>query len=198
MSKTTIFPALEALKQGDVILYPTDTLYALGADIFNVQAVKKVFMIKKRPLSSPLPVAVASIEEVVKIADVNDTAMKVMKHFLPGTLTVVLKKKPSVPAIVTSGLEKIAIRIPDNSYALDLLATYGPLTATSANIHDEEPQYVIKDILMQLGTDITVCLDDGKLDGKPSTIVDLSEHVPVIMRKGPITKKQLLDVIHHE
>ena len=198
MSQTDFFAAVQALKNGEVIIYPTDTLYALGADIYNEQAVRRVFEIKKRPLSQPLSVAVATIEDVTTIAHVNTTALKIMRCFLPGTLTVVLKKKPSVPDSITSGLGNIAVRIPQNAMALDLLSRYGPLTVTSANMHDKKPPYVIKGILMQLKTKISVCLDDGRLDGQPSTIVDLTSSQPIIIRKGQITERQLLDAIHHE
>lgn len=198
MSRTDLFTAVQALKNGEVIIYPTDTLYALGADVYNESAVRRIFNIKKRPLSYPLSVAVATIEDVEIIAYVNETARKIMHRFLPGTLTVVLKKKPSVPDIVTSGLDNIAVRIPKNMVALDLLSRYGPLTVTSANIHDKKPLYIIKDILMQLETTISICLDDGRLDGRPSTIVDLMSSQPIIIRKGLITKQQLLDAIHYE
>lgn len=198
MKRTDIFGALQALKNGEVIIYPTDTLYALGADISNESAVRRVFTIKKRPLSCPLPVAVATIEDVKSIAHVNDISLKIMKHFFPGTLTVILKKKPKISATVTSGRDNIAVRIPNNTTALKLLSLFGPLTVTSANLHSEKTPHVIKDILMQLHTDFTVCLDEGRLDAKPSTIVDLTTAEPTITRKGTITKKQILEVLTNE
>ena len=198
MKKHNLSIALRALKNGEVIIYPTDTLYALGADIYNNEAVRKVFDMKHRPYSIPLPVAVATEEQMETIAIVDDRVKRVIKRFLPGTLTIVLQKKKSVPALVTSGLENIAVRIPNNTIALELLEQFGPLTVTSANLHSEKTPGVIKDVQMQLGTHISVCLDDGRLEAVPSTIVDLTTTTPRIVRSGSITEKQIRDAITHE
>jgi L-threonylcarbamoyladenylate synthase len=197
MKKNDFSAALKALKNGEPIIYPTDTLYALGTDIYNETAVRKVFDIKQRPYSVPLPVAVSSIRAIKTIAYMNDAAQEISEKFLPGTLTIILKKKPSVPNIVTSGLDTIAVRIPNHSIALKLLTRYGPLTVTSANLHHEKTLGIIKDILMQLKTNIPVCLHDGRCEEVPSTIVDLSTSKPRIVRKGSITEKELLDVVTH-
>jgi L-threonylcarbamoyladenylate synthase len=197
MKKNDFSTALKVLKNGELIIYPTDTLYALGADIYNETAVRKVFDIKQRPYSVPIPVAVSSIQAMETIAHLNDTAYEICEKFLPGTLTIILKKKPSVPKIVTSGLDTIAVRIPNHIIALDLLSQYGPLTVTSANLHHEKTLGNITDILTQLGTYIPICLNAGRRDSVPSTIVDLSTNIPRIARKGLVTEKELLDVITH-
>jgi len=197
MKKNDFSAALKALKNGEPIIYPTDTLYALGVDIYNETAVRKVFDIKQRPYSVPLPVAVPSIQAIETIAYMNDAAHEISKKFLPGTLTIILKKKLCVPDIVTSGLDTIAVRIPNHTIALELLTLYGPLTVTSANLHHEKTLGVIPDILIQLGTHIPICLNDGRRDAAPSTIVDLSTSIPRIVRKGLVTEKELLDVITH-
>lgn len=195
MSQTDFSHALHALKNGDIIIYPTDTLYALGADIYNEDAVRKVFAVKQRPLSVPLPVAVASKKDIETIAWTGEVAQKIIDRFLPGTLTIILRKKSLVPAIVTSGLETIAVRIPKHRVALQLLEEYGPLTVTSANLHHEKTPGVINDILMQLQMTIPVYFDVGRLDATPSTIVDLTMPIPRVMRSGIITEKELLDAI---
>jgi L-threonylcarbamoyladenylate synthase len=197
MKKNDIHAAIKALKDGELIIYPTDTLYALGADIFNVTAVKKVFDIKRRPYSIPLPVAVSSIETIETIAVMNETAWALSEKFLPGSLTIILKKKPTVPLIVTSGFDTIAIRVPNHPVALQLLSAFGPLTVTSANLHQKKTLAVPKDILQQLETSIQVCLTDGRKEGVASTIVDLSEKEPRMVREGSIRKDELLDVISH-
>jgi L-threonylcarbamoyladenylate synthase len=197
MKKNDFSAALKALKKGELIIYPTDTLYALGADIYNETAVRKVFDIKQRPYSVPLPVAVPSVQAIETIAYMNDAAYQISNKFLPGTLTIILKKKLSVPDIVTSGTDTIAVRIPNHPITLELLSEYGPLIVTSANLHNEKTQGTITDILKQLGTHIPICLNDGKRDVVPSTIVDLSISIPRIIRKGLITEKELLDVITH-
>jgi len=193
--KNTISNAIVALKAGNLIVYPTDTLYALGADIFNDGSVTKVFTVKKRPFSNPLSVAVADFEAISKIAYTNEFVKQVVERFLPGSLTIILRKKESVSRLVTGGLDNIAVRIPDNKIALKLLSAFGPLTVTSANIHGKKTPYVIKDIMMQFTTDILVYLDDGRLDAKPSTIVDLTSEKPRIVRKGSITLEEILDAI---
>jgi L-threonylcarbamoyladenylate synthase len=197
MKKNDFSAAFKALKNGEPIIYPTDTLYALGADIYNESAVRKVFDIKQRPYSVPLPVAVPSIQAIETIAYMNDAAYEISNKFLPGTLTIILKKKLSVPDIVTSGTDTIAVRIPNHTIALELLSEYGPLTVTSANLHHEKTLGTITDILKQLGTNIPICLNGGKRDTVPSTIVDLSASMPRIVREGLVTEKELLDVITH-
>jgi len=195
MKKNDVSNAIKALKTGNLIVYPTDTLYALGADIFNDDAVKRVFKVKKRPSSNPLSVAVANFDVITKIAYTNDVVKKVVERFLPGSLTIILQKKDPVSNVITSGLDKIAVRIPKNDIALDLLSAFGPLTVTSANIHGEKTPYVIKEIMMQFSTNISVYLDDGRLDAKPSTIVDLTSEKPTIVRKGSITREEISDAI---
>jgi L-threonylcarbamoyladenylate synthase len=197
MKKNDFSAAVQALKEGELIIYPTDTLYALGADIYNDTAVKKVFDIKRRPYSIPLPVAVSSIQAIDTIAWINDIARKVSEKFLPGSVTIILKKKPVVPSLVTSGFDTIAIRIPKNPIALKLLSEYGPLTVTSANIHQQKTQGTINDILQQLKTSTPVCLCDGRKEGAASTIVDLSMKKPRVVREGSISQNELLDVISH-
>jgi L-threonylcarbamoyladenylate synthase len=110
-----------------------------------------------------------------------------------------LRKKNIVSDLLTGGLDKVAIRIPDNKIALTLLSKFGPITATSANIHDKKPPVNIDDISMQFRvSDIAVYIDDGRLDGKPSTIIDMSQKPFKIMRKGAISKKEIMDAITYE
>lgn len=196
MAKPDFYKAIKALKNGKVIVYPTDTLYGLGADIYKVDAVRKVFEIKKRPLDDPLSVAVSDIDELEKIAFVNDKSRQLAKAFLPGRLTLILKKRSIIPDIVTGGLNKVAIRIPDNNVALELLSEFGPITATSANIHGKKTPYIIKEISMQFkNEDISVYLNIGRLAGKPSTIVDATKKHIKIVREGAIAEKEILDAI---
>lgn len=197
MKKNVFSAAIQALKEGELIIYPTDTLYALGADIYNETAVKKVFDIKRRPYSIPLPVAVSSIKAIESIAFMNEPAQIISKKFLPGSVTIILKKKPSVPALITGGSDTIAIRIPNHPIALKLLSLYGPLTVTSANIHQKKTEGTIKDILQQLETSIPVYLQDGRKEGAASTIIDLSIKKSRVVREGSISEKELLDVIAH-
>ena len=198
MIKIDLSQAILALKHGDVVVYPTDTLYALGADIYNEDAVRRIFKIKNRPLDIPLSVAVANFESIESIAIVNDIARRLAEHFLPGSLTLVLNKKSNISSIITGGLDKVAVRIPDNEVALELLSKFGSLTSTSANVHDMETPQDVKGIKKQFKDgDVAVYLDCGKLNASPSTIVDITTKTPKIIREGIITKKNILDAIRH-
>jgi len=198
MSKIDLSRAITALKCGELVVYPTDTLYALGADVYNGDAVRRIFETKHRPFGIPLSVAVASFDSIENIAFVNYNARRLAEQFLPGSLTLVLNKKSTISSIITGGLDKVAVRIPDNEVALELLSKFGPLTATSANVHDMETPRDIEGIKKQFKDgDVTVYLDCGKLNALPSTIVDITTKTPKIIREGIITKKNILDAIRH-
>jgi L-threonylcarbamoyladenylate synthase len=196
MHRNKLSEANEVLQNGRIVVYPTDTLYALGADIYNEDVVRKVFRIKKRPFDIPLPVAVSNFAGIKSIAYINNNARKLAKQFLPGSLTIVLFKKNTIPDIVNSGLSKIAIRIPNNIIALKLLSIFGPLTVTSANVHGKKTPSIIENIKKQFQEDeVLVYLDNGELNGKPSTIVDATYEKPKIIREGTITKNDIYRVI---
>ena len=196
MQRIELSKAIEALQNGNIVVYPTDTLYAFGVDIYNKDAVRKVFEVKKRPLDTPLSVAVSDIADIEKIAFVSGIARDLAEHFLPGPLTMILDKKSVILDVVTGGLDSVAVRIPDNNVALELLSGFGPLTVTSANVHGEEVPDTISDIKMQFNSDdVDVYLDYGKLNGLPSTIIDLTSGKPRIVRDGAITRGEILDVI---
>ncbi len=196
MSKREISDVVSALQKGFLVVYPTDTLYALGADIYKKDAVRRVFEIKRRPFDNPLPVAVSSFDNMKEIAYTTESAKCLTDSFLPGPLTLILKKRSCVSDVVTGGLDKIAVRIPGNGIALELLSSFGPLTVTSANIHGEKTLGIINDIRMQFkDKDVSVYLDCGRLEGKPSTIVDLTSEKPRIIREGMIPTDKILGVI---
>jgi L-threonylcarbamoyladenylate synthase len=126
---------IAALKAGELVVFPTDTLYGIGADPFNENSIKKVYMAKNRPFDMPLSIAVSNEKMMESVAVLNDNARKLIRKFLPGALTVMLTKKPSLPDMLTSGSNQIGIRIPDHPFALRLIDKFGPITATSANLH---------------------------------------------------------------
>ena len=199
MQEIDLSKAIEALRNGDIVVYPTDTLYAFGVDIFNKESVRKVFEVKKRPLDNPLPVAVSDPVDIEKIAFMSDIARDLADYFLPGPLTMILNKKNVILDVVTGGLDNIAVRIPDNNVALELLSRYGPITVTSANVHGKEVLDNIRDIKRQFNSDdVAVYLDYGKLYSPPSTIIDLTADTPRIIRNGAITKEEILERIEHE
>jgi L-threonylcarbamoyladenylate synthase len=198
MDKECFDSAVRALETGDVVVYPTDTLYALGADIGNDAAVRKIFQLKQRPLSAPLPVAVANVNEIDEFADIPPVIYSFITRFLPGSMTVILRKKKSVSDLITAGLPDVAVRIPANETALSLLSRFGPLTVTSANIHGEKTPGVIKGVQMLFRDEVKVYLDEGLLQGLPSTIVNLTGKQPVVVREGVIPEKDIMDAFHYE
>ncbi len=197
MEKIDFKNIISALKSGEIIVYPTDTLYGFGADIYNEKAVKKLYYLKKRPLSEPLPIAVYGIKEISKLAFLNEKSKIIAEKFLPGNLTLILKKKDIIPNIITAQKDKVAIRVPDNKIAISLLKKYGPLTATSANIHGKKTPHVINDLKMQFSDSIKIFIDDGILNKKASTIVDLSEEKIKVLRQGAISKKLIMDAVEN-
>jgi L-threonylcarbamoyladenylate synthase len=196
MTHSDLTDAIQAIQHGDVIIYPTDTLYALGADIFNTHAIHTLYHIKQRPTLQPLPIAVDNITTIEHLADLTPIAKKLADHLLPGPLTLVLNKKPTIPPIITSGQETIAIRIPRDPTALTLLHATGPLTATSANLHDEPTPPTVTEIRTHLHTPHLIALDRGPRAQTASTIIDLTTPQPRILRHGTITNTQIQEIIH--
>lgn len=184
--------AITALQEGNLVVYPTDTLYALGADVYNENAVKRVFKVKNRPHNIPLPVAVSCLDDIETIAFVNKNAKCIANTLLPGPLTLILEKRKNISDVITSGLDKVAVRIPNNKFALELLSNFGPLTVTSANIHGSNVLFTINGIHRDLKESVAVYIEHGRLDGSPSTIVDVTGDKPVIVREGIIDKREIL------
>lgn len=190
-----LIKAIEFLNKGEIVIYPTDTQYAIGADIFRDESIIKVFEIKNRPNNIPIPVAVSCYEDILDIAYKNKNLENIVNKFLPGKLTIILNKKDNVSNKLTSGLNKIAIRIPDNPIALKLLKNFGPLTVTSANIHGKKTESSINKIQNQFKNYINCYLDDGILKNNPSSIIDLTYDKPKLIRSGEIQLKEILAVI---
>ena len=185
--KEKINTVIRYLKEGKIALYPTDTVYGIGADIFNFEAVKKVYEIKRRPLDKPLSVCVSKIDDIDQIANLNRDMEKKLENIFPGPFTVILKKKKIVPSILTSGSEKIGIRIPDSKICMELSKEF-PITTTSANISGEPMAESLGEVLEQFGDEIDLILDAGICThGVHSTVIDMTFSPPKIIRKGAKT-----------
>ncbi len=187
-----ITAAASAIRQGKLVVYPTDTLYGLGADVFNEEAVKRVYQAKHRPRDRPLPVAVGSIDDIDTIAVINDTAWALARALLPGALTVVLPKRPGVPGRVAG--DTVAVRVPDHEVALELCRHAGAITTTSANLHGGAAPVTIGEAREQLGDMVERYIDDGRLPGVPSTVVDVTGGAISIIREGAVKEEQLYDI----
>lgn len=181
-----------ALRSGELVVFPTDTLYGIGADPFNENSVKKVFVAKNRPFDMPLSIAVSNEKMMESVAVLNDNARKLIRKFLPGPLTIMLTKKPSLPDILTSGSNQIGIRIPDHPFAIRLIDKFGPITATSANLHSHPDPFVAAIAQKDLKGHFHTCVDCGKTKyAVPSTIVDVSDGAAEVIRKGVISQEQI-------
>ena len=195
MIQSLLPKAITAIQQGLLVVYPTDTLYALGATIGNDHAVTKVFTLKHRPFSQPLPIAVASVDAIESVASMNEVARDLAQEFLPGYLTLILPKKNHISDLITANHSSVAVRVPDDRIARSLLSSVGPLTVTSTNIHQQPPTFTIPEIQTIFEPDdIAVFLDDGKREAKPSTIVDVRPGHPQIIREGMISKAEITSV----
>ena len=175
--------AIDIMAGGGIILYPTDTVYGLGANIFNNDAVEKIYEIKNRDQSKPLSVLVQDIESLELIADLNRQSREIVNEWLPGPFTFILNKKKAVSPYVSASA-KVGVRIPDYKIAR-LLAGLFPITTTSANLTNEDTLSNPQDILKQIGDGVDLVIDVGPLDkAKPSTVIDLSSSKPVLVRNG--------------
>lgn len=186
--------AVGILKEGGVIAYPTDTVYGLGADAFNEAAVSRVYQIKQRPPDQPLPLLLSDKADLPKMTDeMPEIAWLLAERFLPGGLTLVVRKSPSVPHWVTAGGDTVAVRIPNHPVALALIRGLGkPLVGTSANLSGLPSPNSAREVRKQLGNKVDFVLD-GELTGSgvESTVVDMTRGVPVIMREGIISREEI-------
>lgn len=188
--------AAEDIMAGKLVVYPTETVYGIGADIYNEAAVKNLYLTKKRPFDMPLSVAVSDKAMIEKVAVLNENAEKLIKAFLPGPLTLIVKKQPSVPDIVTSSSQKVGIRIPDNRFALELIKRTGPIITTSANLHSHPDAISVSAAMEDFGDAVDTYIDAGACNlGKPSTIVWLMDDQVEIIRQGAISEKQIMEVL---
>ncbi|WP_292366489.1 MULTISPECIES: L-threonylcarbamoyladenylate synthase [unclassified Methanoculleus] len=171
--------AVKVLSRDGLIVYPTETVYGLGADALSEDAVMRVYEAKNRPVGKPMSIAVSDMEMLSAVAEVDDAARAFIERFLPGPVTVILPAKSCLPAVLTGGTGLVGIRWPDHPVAVDIIARLdAPITATSANISDDIPPTRPDEI--SVPHDYLV--DGGELPGTPSTVVDLT--VRRILRKG--------------
>ena len=176
---TDVKKASDIIKKQGIVIYPTETVYGIGANIFSEDALKKVFALKKRDASKPISVAVSGIKMMDDLAHIGEKERRFIEKFLPGPVTVLLRKKEKVPDVLTSGSELVGIRYPDHETTIKLIELAGvPITSTSANISGEAPPKKVDEI--KISADYII--DGGELKGEPSTVVDLVNRK--IVRKG--------------
>lgn len=182
----------EVFERGDLIVYPTETLYALGCDPFQDIALNRIYKVKKRPKDMPISLAVSDIKMMRSVALVNELAERIHEKYLPGPVTLILEKKENVPGKLTGNGKKVGIRVPKHPVALKIIDLVGPITATSANLHGQTDPRNLDTAYKQLGDEVALYLDCGVCEYKePSTIIDVSDSSIKIIRKGVIPKEEL-------
>ena len=192
-----VVKAAVVLRAGGVILYPTDTLYGLGVDALSDDAVAKVRELKGRDARKPIHAIVADMEMASKYGEVHEVALALARAYLPGPLSLILKKKPEIETGIAQGIDTFCIRIPVNRFCMNLARAFGkPYTTTSANQSGEVPARTVEGILAQLGDSaslIDLVIDAGELpERSPSTIVDVSSGKIEVVREGAIPSAEIL------
>lgn len=188
---------ISILKRGGIIAFPTDTVYGLGACVSNQQAVERIYTVKGRPQNIALPLLLANTSQISEVAGtVPEVAWLLIRHFLPGALTIVLPKADSLPDIVTGGGTTIAVRIPAHPVPVALAeGLRAPIIGTSANLSGKPSALTADEVYSQFGDKIDLVIDGGRCPGgRESTIVDVTGETPVILREGAISEKELKQV----
>lgn len=180
----------EALNEKEVVAFPTDTVFGIAC-ICDEEAIQKMKWVKGRDEKKPFPMMVYDIHQINEIAEITDVAVPVIQNFMPGALTIILKKKKTVPDLVTNGQATIAIRIPDDETVLNILKDTGPLLVTSANLSNHPAACNTQEVLDQLDGRISYVLKGESKGGAASTLVDCTTNELKILREGPISLAML-------
>ncbi|MBT4140638.1 MAG: threonylcarbamoyl-AMP synthase [Candidatus Latescibacteria bacterium] len=191
--------AVDCIKKGGLIAYPTETVYGLGVDPFNAQALARIFATKGRSAQKALIVLLRHKSDLSTLtSEIPPIAEKVMNTFWPGPLTLIFKANPKLPQELLGGRDTIALRHSSASIAQSLVETLGgPLTSTSANVSEQPPAQSAQEVHMQLGSHLDLIIDGGPSpQSQPSTILDISKDTPIILRTGMITKEELTPFVH--
>ena len=186
------------IKSGGIVVFPTETVYGIGTNGLNKEAISRLYDVKQRPTSKPISLLVSSIDMVEKVAcDITDMEYKLMEKFFPGPLTIILKKKSIVPDNLTNNTDTVGIRMPDNIVARKLIEYANvPIATPSANISGKPSGININKIMEDFKDKVDYYIDGGQSKlGIGSTIVKIENEYPVILREGSISKKQILECL---
>lgn len=192
-----IATAAHSVQSGELVVLPTDTVYGIGADAFDAVAVEDLLRAKGRGRDMPVPVLVGSWSTLDGlVATVDGRTRELVEAFWPGALTIVVRHAPSLTWDLGDARGTVALRMPLHPVAIELLEATGPLAVSSANRSGQPPAQTAAEARAQLGEDVAVYLEDGPAArGQASTIVDLSDEVPRILRAGDVTEAQLREIL---
>jgi L-threonylcarbamoyladenylate synthase len=191
-----IHQAIETLKNGGIVAFPTDTVYGLGANASSHDAILRIYEAKRRPRRLALPLLLADVSQIPSVArDMPEIAWLLAKHFLPGGLTLVLYKSPSVSSLITGESEKIAVRVPAHPIPIALLEGLdAPITGTSANLTGRPSPLTTQEVHNQLGDRVDLIIDGECPGGVVSTVIDITTDPIRILREGAISSEEILRV----
>lgn len=198
LSSLEVAKAANLLKQGKIVAFPTETVYGLGAHLFHLDAIQEIFQVKGRPQDNPLIVHFNDWSHLNMIAtDLPPLFFLLAEHFFPGPLTLIVKRHHNVPAIVSAGLDTIALRMPSHPLARELISLVeAPLVAPSANLSGKPSSTSSEHVLEDFEGKIAAVLDGGKTEmGIESTVISLMEKQPILLRPGIIAKEAIEEVI---
>lgn len=194
--ETAVNACVEALRNGGLAVFPTETVYGIGADAFNEKAIESLYAKKQRPLDKPLLMHISSLEMAEEIAILDDVSRELIRRFTPGPLTLVVKRKKVLPSVAVSGGDTVGLRFPSNQVFLEISKTFGnPIAATSANLSGEKSA-VSADELKSVLNIADVVIDGGNcLLGLESTILSMVGEKPKILRQGSFPKEKIAEVL---
>ncbi len=185
--------AINILKRGGIVAFPTDTVYGLGASALDDDAVARVYEAKKRPRNLALPLLLSHISQIESVAQfVPEIAWRLAQRFLPGALTLVLYKAPGVSSVVTGGGNKVALRVPNHPVPIALIQGLGtPITGTSANVTGGPSLLTAEEVRRQMGDRVDFVIDGDCPGGMDSTVLDVTGVMPRILREGAISREEI-------
>ncbi|UCD41216.1 MAG: threonylcarbamoyl-AMP synthase [Chloroflexota bacterium] len=188
--------ALDVLRNGGLVAFPTDTVYGLAALPTEVEFVERLYTAKGRESTRAIAILLSSPAELAQVTvSPSKSAMKLAEKFWPGPLTIIIPRHPALPDILSPN-PNIGVRIPDHDFALQLLKAAGPLGVTSANISGRENTLTAQEVVQQLDGKIHLVIDGGESPGSvPSTVIDCTTPKPVILRPGPISQEEVLEAL---
>ncbi len=180
--------ALQILRSGGLVAFPTDTVYGVGSLAFDDKAVRSIYIAKGRAAEKAIPILLGDAADLEKVAlTLPDSARRLAERFWPGALTLVVRKRPELPEAV-SATDTVGVRVPDHPVARELLRAAGPMAVTSANMSGQASPWTASEVLQQLAGRIPLIIDGGRTPGgTPSTVLDCTQEHPMVLRAGPIT-----------
>jgi L-threonylcarbamoyladenylate synthase len=190
--------AASVIRSGGLVIFPTETVYGLACNALDPSAVRKVFAAKQRPISAALPIQVGDKSSLAEVADeLSGVALRLAERYMPGPITLIVRRNGRIPDVVTAGAETVGVRIPDNRIALALLKEVGgPIVATSANISGCSDPTSADEAVSQIGEHVDIVLDAGQSEhGVASTVVDTTVNPPRVLRKGAISVEDIRQVV---